>query len=258
MAQPVTEGALARQGRAVLVLAVAASFLGSLLLFAFEPYVGKLLLPSFGGTPLLWNTCMVFFQVALLAGYLYAMLLARIDSVRVQLAIHLAVLASLFVAYPGHVGGSDAIADVTSSPLGLLVGWLSANALLPFLGLAALATLVQSWFARSGHPHAAHPYRLYAASNAGSMVGLFAYPLLFEPALSLGDQRRVFLAMLAVLAAVVAAYGLLVSKNRGLTPHFAEMRNAGSDPEFSTGGTLRASRRARCTGTSRRASGAAA
>jgi hypothetical protein len=153
------------------VLAVAASFLGSLLLFAFEPYVGKLLLPAFGGTPLLWNTCMVFFQVALLAGYLYAMALVQAGSTRVQAAIHLAVIAAVLATWPSAardlVGAADA-------PLSTLLGWLSVHALLPFLGLASLTSLVQSWFARSGHPGAADPWRLYAASNAGSMVGLFA------------------------------------------------------------------------------------
>jgi hypothetical protein len=186
--------------RPLLGLAVAACFLGSLLLFSFEPFVGKLLLPSFGGTPLLWNTCMVFFQVALLAGYLYAMALTRIGTPRVQVLLHLVVVAALFVTYPG---AGTQLAHAGTSPLPALLGWLTGNALLPFLALAALATLVQSWFSRSGHPSASNPYRLYAASNAGSMVGLFAYPLAFEPLLSLGAQRSTFLGLVALLIGVL-------------------------------------------------------
>jgi len=204
LAAPAVDAATNTKGRLALWLAVTATFLGSLLLFAFEPYVGKILLPSFGGTPLLWNTCMVFFQVALLVGYLYALAVTRLASLTAQIAVQLAVLATLFVAYPGSVVH---LPHVTDAPLRLLVGWLVANALLPFVALAALTTLVQSWFARSSHPTAAHPYRLYAASNAGSMFGLFAYPLLFEPELSLGAQRTVFLALLVVVAAAIVAFG---------------------------------------------------
>jgi hypothetical protein len=211
---PALDAARNGTGRFALWLAVTATFLGSLLLFAFEPYVGKLLLPSFGGTPLLWNTCMVFFQVALLVGYLYALAVTRLASLPAQFALQLAILATLFVAYPGS---GIHLAHVTDAPLTLLVGWLLSHALLPFLALAALTTLVQSWFARSSHPTAAHPYRLYAASNAGSMFGLFAYPLLFEPQLSLGAQRSMFLALLAVLVVAIAGFGVVLRREPAAT-----------------------------------------
>jgi len=220
--RPTTTSSAAEQvrgGGPLLALAVAASFLGSLLLFAFEPYVGKLLLPSFGGTPLLWNTCMVFFQVALLAGYLYALALTRVFDSRRQLVLHLGVLATLFVAYP--LAGTH-LENVTSAPLSVLLQWLLANALLPFLGLAALTTLVQTWFSRSGHPHAANPYRLYAASNAGSMFGLFAYPLGFEPNLTLDAQRWLFLALLALLVGVLAWFGSALGSSQRAGANSAE------------------------------------
>src|SRR5262249_409341 len=45
------------------------AFLASFLLFCAEPMVGKMVLPLFGGTPAVWNTCLVFFQLILLCGY---------------------------------------------------------------------------------------------------------------------------------------------------------------------------------------------
>lgn len=179
--------------------AVVATFLGSVLLFSLEPYVGKLLLPAFGGTPLLWNSCMVFFQVALLAGYGLAMLLTTRVPRTTQVAIELALLVTLFVLYP-HATGIVELPE--SSPGVSLVASLTRHVLPTFVALSALTTLVQSWVAGAGT--GGSPYRLYAASNAGSLFGLFAYPLLCEPLLSLGGQRTLFLVLLAVLVGAVA------------------------------------------------------
>ncbi|MGH7712300.1 MAG: spermidine synthase [Gemmatimonadaceae bacterium] len=191
-----------------LPFAIAALFLGSLLLFAFEPYVGKTLLPSFGGTPLLWNTCVVFFQVALLLGYLYALALTRFVRFGAQLAIQLVLLGTVFLVHPAAHHGPGAVAPV-ANPWIALAGWLARYVLLPFIALSSLTTLVQSWLARSWH---GGPYRLYAASNAGSLAGLFAYPFLLEPNLSLPEQRS---AMLVLLAAVVLAVVGLMAALRG-------------------------------------------
>jgi hypothetical protein len=185
-------------------LATLATFLGSTLLFSLEPYVGKLLLPAFGGTPLLWNSCMVFFQVALLLGYGLAMLLVRHLSVRQQVATQALLLCALFVAYPR--GGN--IIEITNAAPGVsLVVSLTRHVLLTFVALAALTTLVQSWLTADSQSTGENPYRLYAASNAGSMFGLFAYPMLFEPWLSLTSQRSLFLVLLAVVILAVAALG---------------------------------------------------
>lgn len=195
------------RGTLQLALAVLASFLGSSLLFTFEPYVGKLLLPAYGGTPLLWNTCVVFFQVALLAGYVYSLLLTRYLRVRWQAAIQLFVLGSLFVLYPG---ADTPIGDVTSYPEITLFAWLTRHALAPFVALAALTTIVQSWFASSDHVHSRNPYRLYAAGNAGSMLGLFAYPFVLEPQLTLAGQRTAAHILLGLLILTVATLALTV------------------------------------------------
>ena len=167
-------------------LATLATFLGSMLLFSLEPYVGKLLLPAFGRTPLLWNSCMVFFQVALLIGYGLALLLVRHLRVGRQVTLQALLLCTLFIAYPRSGG----IVELEHAAPGLsLIVSLTRHVLLPFVALAALTTLVQSWLTTDSQATGASPYRLYAASNAGSMFGLFAYPLVFEPRFSLSEQR---------------------------------------------------------------------
>jgi hypothetical protein len=42
------------------------------LLFQVQPIVAKAILPWFGGSSAVWSTCMLFFQLVLLFGYLYA------------------------------------------------------------------------------------------------------------------------------------------------------------------------------------------
>ena len=69
--------------------------------------------------------------------------------------------------------------------LGVAVG-------VPFFVLTTTSPLLQRWFAATGHPAAQDPYFLYAASNAGSLLGLLAYPLLIEPSLTLRQQQWVF------------------------------------------------------------------
>ncbi len=208
-----------------LPLAVLALFLGSLLLFALEPYVGKILLPSFGGTPLLWNTCIVFFQVALLVGYLYALALTRYLPVAGQLAIQLALLAAVFLMRPVSSQGPLAIA-ADASPSLVLAGWLLRHVLLPFVALSSLTTLVQSWLAGSLHTS---PYRLYAASNAGSLAGLFAYPFLLEPSFSLPEQRSAMQIMLA--AVVLAVAGLAAALRRNWTSAAATAQSPATEPQ---------------------------
>ncbi|HET6881842.1 MAG TPA: hypothetical protein VFI31_16880, partial [Pirellulales bacterium] len=163
-------------------------FAAAALLFLLEPMVGKMLLPTFGGAPAVWNVCLAFFQVVLLAAYAYAHWLTRAASLRAQLAVHLVVVALPWVVLPlaeshnwAPRGGSD--------PTWSLLAQLFTTAGLPFFVVAATSPLLSQWFAASGHRHAADPYYLYAASNAGSMVGLLAYPMLVEPRYDLPGQN---------------------------------------------------------------------
>ena len=171
------------------------------LLFALEPMVGKFLLPPLGSTPSVWNTTVLFFQAALLAGYLYAHLTSRLR-VRHQVLLQLVLLAVATVSLPIAVPG-----DVTPSshPVPWLLGLLATTAGLPFFALAANGPMLQRWIGRRD------PYFLFAASNGGSLLGLLAYPLVVEPNLSLHDQGRAWgfaygLAALLVAGCAVAAW----------------------------------------------------
>ena len=163
-------------------------FVSALLLFLVQPLVGKMLLPLVGGTPVVWNTCMVFFQTMLLAGYLYAHASTKYLNSRRQLALHIALLlltlGALGVA--AVVAGKPIAVSASLSPQGdripvfgmLLVLVVAVG--LPFFTVATSAPLLQRWFSHTGHAAAKDPYFLYGASNLGSVLALLAYPLLPE------------------------------------------------------------------------------
>ena len=54
------------------------------------------------------------------------------------------------------------------------------------------------------------PYFLYAASNAGSLVGLLGYPLLLEPTLKLSEQSRIWTYGYLFFIAMTLVCGVLV------------------------------------------------
>src|SRR5712692_5627820 len=131
--------------------------------------VGKMILPLLGGTPAVWNTCMVFFQAALLAGYAYAHVTTRWLGVPGQAALHLVVMALPLVSLPLGVD-TRLVRGGESNPLLDVLLLLSVSVGLPFLVVSATAPLLQKWFTATGHPAARDPYFLYAASNLGSML----------------------------------------------------------------------------------------
>jgi len=152
-------------------------FVGAFLLFQVQPLIGKYILPWFGGVPGVWTTCMLFFQVALLGGYAYAHWLTRLRKPRVQAVIHLVLLVAALALLPIQPtegwkpqGGGNPTAQI----LILLVVTLG----LPYFVLSATGPLLQQWFSRS-YPGVS-PYRLYAVSNAGSLLALLSYPFFFE------------------------------------------------------------------------------
>jgi hypothetical protein len=193
-------------------------FLSALLLFAVQPMFTKMILPRLGGAPAVWSVAMVFFQAALLAGYAYAHLLARMLRPQRAAFVHVAVLAVASMALP--IGISQ---DFTSPPEGAVVLWLfgliAASIGLPFTALAASAPLLQSWFAASGHPRAHNPYVLYAASNLGSFSALLAYPFLIEPLLRLGEQTALWSIGYGVLVVLIAATGLFAARGARTEPN---------------------------------------
>ncbi len=159
------------------------------LVFLVQPMVAKLVLPLLGGSPSVWNTSMVFFQLALLAGYAYAHALQRIASTRTQAMVHCAALLVAAVALPLRVNGLIG-APSSDHPNLWLLSVLALSIGAPFAVLSATAPLVQAWYARTiGAAQGKEPYVLYAASNLGSLLALLAYPLIVEPAFTLSGQR---------------------------------------------------------------------
>lgn len=197
----------------VLWVATAAIFSGACLLFLLEPMVGKLLLPLAGGTPAVWTTAMLFFQVVLLLGYGYAHLVSRLGW-RVQLCLHVGLLALVGFGLPIGVPagwippGGDRVIFWLLGLLTLVVG-------LPFFALSSASPLLQRWFSRSGHAQAADPYFLYRASNLGSVGALVAYPLLIEARLGLRAQAWWWAVGYGVFGLLVAAVAVLVLRRGG-------------------------------------------
>ncbi|MBI5208715.1 MAG: fused MFS/spermidine synthase [Elusimicrobia bacterium] len=174
----------------------AVAFLGSFLLFEAELLAAKLLLPAFGGSARVWTTCMMFFQGVLLAGYLYAHLSTTRWSGRLQARVHLIVLAAAACTLPLRVA-TPAIAHPVAQLLAALAWTIGA----PFFALSATVPIVQAWLSRSERPERADPYALYAASNAGALAGLLAYPFVIEPLLSLGAQVQAWRCCYGLFAA---------------------------------------------------------
>jgi len=213
--RPAAAGSVVSE-RAVLLLFGATMFIGAGLLFWIQPMFAKMVLPLLGGSPAVWNTAMVFFQAALLAGYAYAHLLSRRFQPRTQLLIHLVMLVGAFLFLPISVA-QGWIPDAETIPVLWLLGLLAVSIGLPFLAVSATAPLMQRWFSRTGHPHAADPYFLYGASNLGSILGLLGFPLILAPLLSVREQSLAWTGGFVVLAVLIAVSGWLTARRGAMT-----------------------------------------
>jgi hypothetical protein len=180
-------------------LLAACVFFSAFLLFLLEPLVGKSILPWFGGGASVWTTCMLFFQIVLLGGYAYAHLSTTRLGHKGQLWVHLALIGLAVAALP-VIPPLQFRPSADADPIARALLVLSVTAGLPFLLLSTTGTLAQVWWARL-HPDSP-PYRLYALSNAGSMIGLLAYPAVLEPLVGLRMQAWVW-------SAGLVAFGLL-------------------------------------------------
>jgi hypothetical protein len=152
-------------------------FTGAFLLFQVQPLIGKYILPWFGGSPGVWTTCMLFFQLLLLGGYAYAHGVSKFLRPRAQVVVHLVLLGAALLSLPitpSDTWKTHAAGDPTWRILALLLVSLG----LPYLVLAATGPLMQEWFRRTSP--GASPYRLYALSNVGSLLALVSYPFYFE------------------------------------------------------------------------------
>lgn len=184
-----------------------ALLLSALLLFWVQPLFTKMVLPRFGGAPAVWTTASMFFQIALLAGYLYAHVVSRWLDFKQQALLHLALLAAVFGALPIGLDGASA-AEAAREPVRALLWLLTACLGLPFFAVAATAPLLQRWFSHTLHTEAADPYFLYSASNLGSIAALLGYPVVIEPLLGLVEQGWAWTLAYALLAALIATCAL--------------------------------------------------
>jgi hypothetical protein len=199
----------AATGALMLATFTAALFVSALLLFAVEPMFTKLVLPRLGGSPAVWSVAMVFFQAMLLAGYGYAHALTRNFNLRNGAIVHLVLLAATTLVLP--IGVAEGWGRPPSNGQALwLIGLFAVSVGLPFFAVAATGPLLQAWFSRSGHRHAADPYFLYGASNLGSFAALILYPVLFEPAFTLSTQGFLWSLGFVGLIALIGASALLV------------------------------------------------
>jgi len=210
----------------VLALYVLATFVAATLTFLLQPFVARLILPLFGGTPSVWNTSVLFFQALLLAAYAYAAALTSgIRPLRLA-AMHVVAMALVLIALPVHIDASWA-PPPTVPPLLWQTWLLLATIGAPFFIVAASAPLLQRWFSLTGHRAAGDPYFLYAASNLGSLIALLAYPLVVEPTLDLAATGRLWTAGYVLLLALIA--GCAVGLRRRQPAHAVE-RDTTADP----------------------------
>jgi spermidine synthase len=194
--------------RMLVALFATTLFTSASLMFVVEPMVARMVLPMLGGAPAVWNTCLVFFQAMLLAGYAYAHGATRFFGVRRHVLVHGVVILLPLLVLP--VGLHHAAPDASQGPIAWLLLVLCGSIGLPFFVLSTSAAVLQTWFAATDDESAGDPYFLYTASNLGSFIALLAYPIVIEPTLRLQDQARLwsfgygaFVALTLACAAVV-------------------------------------------------------
>ena len=198
----------------MLIIFSLAMFVSATLLFLIQPMFTKMVLPLLGGTPSVWNTCMVFYQAALLAGYVYAHAAPKWLGVRRQAALHLGLLLLIILTLP--IGISQGwTPPQTSNPIAWLLLLLLISVGLPFFVVSTTAPMLQKWFTHTGHHAARDPYFLYGASNLGSMLALVAYPVLVEPYLRLHHQAWAWAGGYLLLLGLISLCAVTVWRTAG-------------------------------------------
>jgi hypothetical protein len=193
----------------VLPIVTASIFTAATLLLLVQQMFCKMVLPLLGGSPAVWTTALLFFQTALLLGYLYAHALGSLLPVRTQIAVHIAVMGAVVILLPIAIP-ADATPPSDGTPVAWLIGLFTVSVGLPYTVVSATSPLLQRWFASSGHESAADPYHLYVASNAGSLIGLLGYPLVVEPLVGVSAQSGVWSTGYFALIALIAASGIAI------------------------------------------------
>ena len=192
-------------------------FVSAFLLFSVEPLIAKKTVPWFGGSAAVWSTCLVFYQTALLLGYLYSRLITRFFSLRQQASIHTVLLVISLLLLP--IGpGVQWKPTPSRDPTWAILEMLTATVGLPFLLLSATSPLLQDWLVRGGNKA---PYRFFALSNFASLSALLSYPFFIEPAFDTHVQS-------AWWSTAYGAFALLcISCAWSVAPHRVTSRDAG-------------------------------
>lgn len=188
-----------------------AIFTSAAMIFVVQPMTGKMLLPFVGGVPSGWVVAMAFFQTALLIGYLVAHLCSALSPWRHGL-VHLGLLLIAAITLPITLNTHLSPEQVVQQPALTVVLSLTLGVGLPFVALAATGPTLQRLFAANRYGGSRDPYFLYAASNLGSFIGLFAYPLVLEPTLGLDYQSLLWAGIYGLL--FVAAIGCVFLVDR--------------------------------------------
>lgn len=204
-----------------MILFAATVFTSAFLLFLVQPIIAKQILPWFGGTAAVWTTCMVFFQVVLLAGYAYSDAVARKLAPRAQATLHTALLV-VSLAFLPILAAEAWKPDPDTEPTGRILLLLAVTIGLPYFLLSTTGPLVQAWFART-FPRGT-VYRLFALSNLASLVALIGYPPLIEPLVTLHAQAWGWSALYAVFAALCVAAAWKAARDE--QPHVAPAAEA--------------------------------
>src|SRR5678815_1771955 len=164
-------------GRSVVGFFAPTILLSAFLLFCCEPMIGKMMLPLMGGSASVWITCLLFFQLMLLAGYAYAHLLERMATPRTQMLIHAVLMSAAALMLPIRFSERPD-ASASAHPTLWLLGMLIRSVGIPFGILSTTAPLLQNWLSKTKAVSGRDPYFLYAVSNAGSLLALLSYPIL--------------------------------------------------------------------------------
>ncbi len=188
-------------------------FISATLMFVLQPLFGKLLLPLLGGSPAVWNTCMVFYQSILFFGYLYAHFLSSRFKPSRQILIHAVVILVSLIALPIALP-ENTIPPTDSNPTFWLMWTLFLAIGLPFFIVSATSPLLQKWFSSAGHHTSEDPYYLYVASNIGSMIALLSYPFLIEPNIGLDAQKSIWSMGYGLLCLLIIACAYTLWRNQ--------------------------------------------
>jgi hypothetical protein len=210
-------------------------FLSAFLLFQVQPLIAKIILPWFGGSAAVWSAAMLFFQVSLLAGYAYAHYLIGNFKAKRQMQIHGALLlisAALLPILPNPYWKPTQAGDPTLRILMLLAATIG----LPYFLLSSTSPLLQAWYVRRSG--SGMPYRLFALSNFGSMLGLITFPFWVEPRLASRTQAYTWS---GIYVAFVVLCGLTawISQNPSKAAEAAELATSAGPKKRSPAPTIK-------------------